>query len=81
MSIIFETGIGKDSTGLFTSEDVYCCMTIKTLLMTNCPFHIGDLITCEPTCKSLPVMTEPATHMIVKHYILANTILLNTVCE
>lgn len=75
MSIIFETGIGKDSTGLFTSEDVYCCMSIKSLLMTNCPFCIGGLITCEP------VMTEPAAHTIVKHGILANKILPNTVRE
>lgn len=57
--------MGKDITGLFTSEDVYCCMTIKTLLMTNCPSRIGNFITCEPTCKSFPVMTKPATHTIV----------------
>ncbi len=54
-----------DTTGLFTSADVYCCMTIKTLLMTNCPFRIGGFITCELTCKFLPVMTEPTTHIKV----------------
>lgn len=64
MSVISETGIGMcaDTTGLFTFADVYYCMTIKTLLTTNCPFRIGGFITCELTCKFLQVMAEPTAH-------------------